>query len=102
MEVPLLVSSATTMWRAWLGFNAGQSVGLLLFGAVYGYLALARSAWLFDSPYLTSVGLLFLLSYTVLARLYFFSVPFAGLLVATVLYAAALLVVVARGGVASS
>ena len=36
------------MWRAWVGFNATHSLGLILFGALYGYLATRHSAWLFS------------------------------------------------------
>ena len=28
------------MWRAWVGFNATHGFGLILFGALYGYLAI--------------------------------------------------------------
>ena len=32
----------TTLWKAWVGFNASHSLGLITFGLVYGYLALAH------------------------------------------------------------
>ena len=32
----------TTMWRCWVGFNASHSMGLILFGLAFGYLALAH------------------------------------------------------------
>src|SRR5262249_49978574 len=38
-----VITSQTTMWKAWIGFNASHSFGMLLFGAIYGYLALARN-----------------------------------------------------------
>ena len=40
-EVSPVITRQTTMWKAWVGFNASHSYGLILFGAVYGYLALA-------------------------------------------------------------
>jgi hypothetical protein len=39
-EVPLVDSSQTTMWKAWIGFNAILSLGLILFGVLYGYLSI--------------------------------------------------------------
>ena len=81
-----VITRQTTMWKAWIGFNATHSVGLILFGAVYGYLALAHGAFLFASVFLLALGLLALLGYAVLARMYFFSLPFRGVTLATALY----------------
>src|SRR5919204_82482 len=57
----------TTMWKAWVGFNASHSYGLILFGTVYGSLALAHSDVLFQSVFLLSLGLLWLFGYVFLA-----------------------------------
>jgi hypothetical protein len=81
-----VITRQTTMWKAWVGFNATHSVGLVLFGAVYGDLALAHGAVLFGSPFLLVLGLVVLLGYGVLARLYFFRTPLRGVVLATVLY----------------
>jgi hypothetical protein len=45
------------MWRCWVGFNASHSLGLILFGLVFGYLALAHGQLLFRSPFLLDVRL---------------------------------------------
>jgi hypothetical protein len=82
------ISGQTTMWRAWVGFNASHSLGLLLFGTVYGYLALADPATLFRSAFLAVVGGLLLLAYVVLARRYWFHAPLRAALVASLCYAA--------------
>jgi hypothetical protein len=89
-QSPLRITRETTVWRAWIGFNASHSFGLLLFGAIYGYLALAMPTALFGSVFLCLIGGALLLGYVVLARLYFFSVPFRGVVLATMLYAAGL------------
>ena len=80
------------MWKAWIGFNASHSFGAILYAAVYGYLSLVHSAFLFQSTFLLSVGLVLLLDYVFLGKRYWFSIPFRGILAATVLYAAAILV----------
>jgi hypothetical protein len=85
-----VISSGTTMWKAWLGFNASHSYGAILFGLVYGYLALAHGSFLFQSPFLLLVGLALLLGYVVLGKVYWFSTPFRGILLASALYVAAL------------
>ncbi len=88
----LVITRETTMWAAWLGFNASHSLGALLFGAVYGYLALLHSALLFQSAFLLLLGLATLSGYVFLARRYWFSVPFRGFLLAMVAYVSALLI----------
>lgn len=91
-QVSPVITRQTTMWKTWIGFNASHSLGLILFGTVYGYLALAHSDFLFRSLFLLSVGLIVLLGYVFLARLYFFRIPLLGGLLATFLYGLALLV----------
>jgi len=91
-EVSPVITRRTTMWKAWIGFNASHSFGLILFGAVYGYLALAHGDFLFQSVVLLSVGLVLLFGYVILAKRYFFRIPFRGVLLATFLYVLALVV----------
>jgi hypothetical protein len=47
---------------------------------------------LFESRFLCVLGLLFLSGYVVLGKLYLFSVPFRGIVIATVCYIAGLVV----------
>src|SRR6187431_2111842 len=61
-ETSPVISKEITMWQAWIGFNATHSMFLILFGLIYGYLALAQSELLFRSPYLMIVGAAMLLS----------------------------------------
>ena len=91
-EVSPVITRETTMWKAWIGFNASHSYGAILFGAVYGYLALAHGALLFQSAYLLTLGLLLLAGYLFLGQRYWFSVPFRGILLATLLYVVALFI----------
>lgn len=91
-EVVPVISRETTMWKAWVGFNASHSAGAILFGAVYGYLALLHPAFLFASHFLLALGALTLCGYLALARRYWFRTPFRGILLALVLYVAGLFV----------
>jgi hypothetical protein len=90
-EVSPVITRQTTMWKAWVGFNASHSFGAMLFGLIYGYLALVHGPLLFRSPFLLSVGLLLLCGYVFLGKRYWFSVPFRGVVGATVLYVAAII-----------
>jgi hypothetical protein len=91
-EVSPVITRQTTMWKAWVGFNASHSYGLILFGAVYGYLALTSKDFLFQSVFLLSLGLLLLFGYIFLAKLYFFRIPFRSILLATFLYVLGLII----------
>jgi hypothetical protein len=91
-SVSPVISRETTMWKAWIGFNASHGLGAVLFGAVYGYLALARGAVLFDSWFLCALGSLLLAAYLALAKRYWFRVPFRGILLALACYVAGLAV----------
>ena len=90
-EVTPRLTRQTTMWRAWIGFNASHSFGAMLFGLTWGYLALAQPAVLFGSPFLLGLGLSLLVGYAVLGWRYWFSIPFRGIALATALYVAALI-----------
>jgi hypothetical protein len=67
-EVHPVITRQTTMWRAWVGFNASHSMGAILFGLVYGFLANAYPEILFSSPFLLAVGLAMLGSLAVLGK----------------------------------
>ena len=88
----LVLTRQTTFWKAWIGFNASHSFGAIFFGLMYGYLALQQSDLLFHSIFLLGMGLLFLIGYFVLGRLYWFSVPFRGISLALTCYIASLFV----------
>ena len=85
-----VITRETTMWKAWIGFNASHSYGAMLFGLSFVYLALWHGELLFSSVYLLGLGLLFLGGYVFLGKRYWFSRPNAGILLATGLYVAAL------------
>ena len=84
----LVLTRETTVWKAWIGFNASHSLGAMLFGAVYGHLALAYPAVLLHSPVLLALGAAMLLAYAWLGRRYWFSVPLRGIVLSLLLYAA--------------
>jgi hypothetical protein len=89
------ISSGTTMWKAWVGFNVSHSMGLMLFGLIYGYLTVYQWEVLRRSYFLSGLGLLVLVGYVVLARAFWFKDPF-GLSTATLLYVAGFIYAFAR------
>ncbi|HTC57170.1 MAG TPA: hypothetical protein VK706_12215 [Candidatus Sulfotelmatobacter sp.] len=83
-----VITKETTMWRCWVGFNASHSMGLILFGLIFGYLALAHGQLLFRSPFLLIVGLALLMGFVVLCKIYFFSAPLTGVNISLAFYVA--------------
>jgi hypothetical protein len=81
-----VITTQTNIWRMWIGFNASHSMGAMLFGLVYSYLALTHSDILFQSIFLQWVGFAMIAGFAVLARLYWFSKPFAGSVLSLLLY----------------
>ena len=78
-DVSPVISTETTMWKAWVGFNASHSMGAILFGLTYAYLAVLQPTLLFDSIYLLSVGFAMLAGLFLLGKRYWFSIPFRGI-----------------------
>ena len=85
-HVSPVISRETTMWKAWVGFNASHSLGALLFAAVFGYLAMFELGFLLSNGFLITTSLVVLVSYLVLARSFWFRIPFVGIAVSTALF----------------
>jgi hypothetical protein len=90
-EVHPVITRQTTMWRAWVGFNASHSMGAMLFGLVYGFLGNAYPEILFQSPFLLAVGLAMLGGLAVLGKVYWFRIPYTGIAIALVCYVASII-----------
>ena len=89
-QISPVITKETTMWRCWVGFNATHSMALILFGLVFGFLALAQAQLLFKSPFLLAVGLAMLVGLVVLCKVYFFSAPLKGVSIALACYVASI------------
>lgn len=83
-----VISRQTSMWKAWIGFNASHSLGAIWFGMVFGYLALEQPMLLFHSRFLGFTGLIVLGAYLAMARLYWFIRPLQGIALALLAYIA--------------
>lgn len=89
-EVSPVITRETTLWKCWIGFNASHSLGAMLFGAAFSYLALWHGELFFQPAFLQWLGLLTLAGYIFLGKRYWFSIPFRGTELATILYVLAL------------
>jgi hypothetical protein len=91
----LVLTNRTTLWKAWIGFNASHSLGILLFSAVYLLLAIGHMPLLRRSPALVWLPVLGGAGYLVLALCYWFRTPLIGAGIATACFVAAALMLTA-------
>ncbi len=77
------ISSGTTMWRAWIGFNASHSLGAMLLSAFYLLLAGRHMDVLAGSSPFAVLPVIASAAYLLLAKRYWFAVPFRGIAIAT-------------------
>jgi hypothetical protein len=89
-QISPVIRKESTMWRTWVGFNASQSMGAILFGLIYGFLAIAHSQLLFQSPFLLTLGLAMVGGFFVLGKVYWFSVPFTRIGISLACYVASI------------
>ncbi len=90
-EISPVITRQTSMWRCWVGLNVSHSMAGMLFGLVYGFLAIAHGSLLFGSPYLLVVGALLVGGLVVLAKAYWFSSPLIGTSIALACYVASII-----------
>jgi hypothetical protein len=83
---PLVLTKKTTMWKAWVGFNASHSIGVLFSGLINLYIVFNY----FDVFQLDHIYLLFNIIvagfYVWLGKKYWFNVPFLGALITLICY----------------
>ena len=90
-EVSPGITKAASMWDFWMGFNISHSIAAMLFGLIYGYLAVAHGGLLFSSPYLLVVGFLTLGGLFVTGKVYWFSGPLIGIGISLTCYVASII-----------
>ena len=79
----------TSVWNAWVGFNASHSLGAMLVAGVYIPLTISYFNVLQQSLWFSNLPVLVGLSYLVLAKKYWFKIPFVGILLATLCFVGA-------------
>ena len=67
----------TTVWRTWIGFNASHSLCAILFGLIFGYLALSAAGAAVPRC-ITCRRWDWACSWPGAGKLYWFNIPFMG------------------------
>jgi|HubBroStandDraft_2_1064218.scaffolds.fasta_scaffold53446_2 hypothetical protein len=83
---PVFFNKQMLLGKSWTGFNASHSMGPMLFGLIYGYLALIYPVFLLQSHFLMTLGAVTLLFYLFLAWRYWFYLPLMGIALASACY----------------
>jgi len=82
----LRLTKETTIWKSWIGFNASHSSGAIFFGALNMTLA-SQYFWIIqESVFIVFITMLFVLFFLFLAKMYWFKIPFIGILISTVCF----------------
>src|ERR1700687_3463837 len=83
----LRISRDTNMWRTWIGFNASHSLGAMLLSAFYLLLAGWQMDVLAGSRPRAVLPVIASAVYLLVAKRYWFAVPFRGIAIASVCFA---------------
>jgi len=89
-----LLTKETTMWKAWVGFNASHSLGAMLVAAFYIPLAVYNMDIISSNLWFSTLPMLIGLSYLVLAKVYWFRIPFFGILISTICFIASFILII--------
>jgi len=81
-----VLTKGTTMWNAWIGFNASHSSGAIFIGIINFYLAIQYFTVLQSDNFFFLFNILTIGFYAWLAKKYWFKIPFAGLLMTLICF----------------
>ena len=84
-----VLTKETTMWKAWIGFNASHSLGAMLVTAFYVPLAVTNMQVIRESIWFSLLPVIIGLAYLFLAKKYWFKTPFIGILISTICFVGA-------------
>ena len=88
-----VLTNETTMWNAWIGFNASHSAGAIFIGLVNIILVVQYFHILQNSLVLLLLNITTATFYCWLGRKYWFRIPYTGILIATVCFVAASIII---------
>lgn len=77
-----VLTKETTMWNAWIGFNASHSAGAIFFGIINILLAAQYFSLLQHSVTIISLTIITVIFYCWLGKKYWFRIPFTGIVIA--------------------
>ena len=82
----MILTRETTMWKAWIGFNASHSLGIMFIGAVNIILATEYFSIMKNSVTLMGLTILVAVIFMWLAKKYWFHIPFRGVVISLICF----------------
>ena len=84
-----VITKETSLWNAWVGFNASHSLGAILVAGLYVPLAAFHMDLVRESIWFSTLPAFIGLSYLVLAKKYWFKIPLIGILLSSICFVGA-------------
>jgi len=81
-----ILTNETTIWRAWVGFNASHSSGAIFIGVINFLIAANYFESFLSNNFYYIFNIITILFYLILAKKYWFKVPFIGILITLICY----------------
>ena len=91
-----ILTNDTTMWRAWIGFNASHSSGAIFIGIMNFYIAFKYFDLFQPEHFFFLFNILTIAFYLWLAKKYWFKIPFIGILITLACYITAYFLVLSN------
>jgi len=81
-----ILTNETSIWRAWVGFNASHSSGAIFIGVINFLIAANYFESFLSNNFYYIFNIITILFYLILAKKYWFKVPFIGILITLICY----------------
>jgi len=89
-----ILTKETTVWKAWIGFNASHSAGAIFIGLINAILVVQHFEIYQNSFSVLLLNICTGIFYLFLAKKYWFKIPLVGILVATSCFIIAMLLMI--------
>ena len=89
----LILTKETSVWNAWVGFNASHSLGAMLVAGVYIPLSVSYFNIIQQSIWFSILPVIIGVSYLVLAKKYWFKIPLIGISISTACFVLAAILI---------
>lgn len=81
-----VLTSKTTMWKAWVGFNASHSIGAMFIGIINSYIALRYFDVIRNDIFFFLFNIITIAFYVWLAKRYWFKIPLIGVTITLICF----------------
>lgn len=87
------LTKETTIWKAWIGFNASHSIGVIFIGVINFYLSYYFFSILQNRFFFFALNIVTVAFYLWLAKKYWYRTPFIGILITLTCYMVSFIIV---------